>query len=84
MIYATVVALVIKNPSADAGAIRDVSFVPGSGRSRGGGRGSPPQYSCLGNPVDRGAWRPQSAGPQNQTPVTARACAQQRAARLSR
>ena len=31
--------------------------ISGSGRSPGGGNGNPPQYSCLGNPVDRGAWR---------------------------
>ena len=35
----------------------DVSSIPGSGRSLGGGNGSPLQYSCLGNPMDRGAWR---------------------------
>ena len=34
----------------------DVSSVPGSGRSPGEGNGSPLQYSCLGNPMDRGAW----------------------------
>ena len=42
---------VIKNPSTDAGDM-------GSGRSPGGGKGNPLQYSCLGNPVDRGAWLP--------------------------
>ena len=35
----------------------DVDLVPGSGRSPGGGQGNPLQYSCLGNPMDRGAWR---------------------------
>ena len=34
----------------------DSSSTPGSGRSPGGGRGNPRQYSCLGNPMDRGAW----------------------------
>ena len=34
----------------------DLGSIPGSGRSRGGGNGNPLQYSCLGNPMDRGAW----------------------------
>ena len=49
-------ALVVKNPPASAGHIRDGGSVPGSGRSRGGGHGNPLHYSCLGNPMDRGAW----------------------------
>ena len=48
---------VVKNPPANAGDARDVSWIPGSGRSPGGGNGNPLQYSCLGNPMDRGAWR---------------------------
>ena len=44
---------VVKNPPANAG---DVGSVPGLGRSPGGGNGNPLQYSCLGNPLDRGAW----------------------------
>ena len=40
-----------------AGAIGDVGSIPGSGRSPGGGHGNPLQYSCLENPMDRGAWR---------------------------
>ena len=48
---------VVKNPSSDAGDSREVSSVPGWGRSPGGGNGSPLRYSCLGNPMDRGAWR---------------------------
>ena len=44
----------VKNPPANAG---DVGSVPGSGRSPGGGRGNPLQYSCQDNPTDRGAWR---------------------------
>ena len=47
--------LVVKNPSANAGDVRDSSLVPGSGRSP-GGHGNPLQYSCLGNLMDRGAW----------------------------
>ena len=44
---------VVKNPPASAG---DVGSIPGSGRSPGGGNGNPLQYSCLRNPVGRGAW----------------------------
>ena len=43
-------ALAVKNPPANAGDIRDVGLVPGSGRSPGGGHGNPLQYSCLKNP----------------------------------
>ena len=43
----------IKNLPANAG---DVGSVPGSGRSPGGGNGNPVGYSCLENPMDRGAW----------------------------
>ena len=46
---------VVKNPPADAGDVRDVGLIPGLGRSPGGGHGSPCQYSCLENPMDRGA-----------------------------
>ena len=49
-------ALVVKNPPANAGDKRDASLTPGSGRSPGGGHGKPLQYSCLENPMDRGAW----------------------------
>ena len=50
------VALVVKNLHANAGDIRDMGSVPGSGRSPGGGHGNLPQYSYLKNPMDRGAW----------------------------
>ena len=43
----------VKNPSANAG---DMSLIPGLGRSPGEGNGNPLQYSCLENPMDRGAW----------------------------
>ena len=46
---------VVKNSSANARDIRDSSSIPGSGRSLGGGHGSPFQYSCLENPLDRGS-----------------------------
>ena len=48
--------LVVKNPPANAGDIRDVGSVPGLGSSPGAGNGSSLQCSCLGNPMDRGAW----------------------------
>ena len=47
---------VVKNLPADAEDVRDAGSVPGSGRSPGGGHGNPLQYSCLENPMDRGAW----------------------------
>ena len=49
-------ALVVKNLPASAGDIRDVGSIPVSGRSPGGGRGNPLQYSCLENPTDGGTW----------------------------
>ena len=52
------VVLVVKNPPATAGDIQDVGSIPGLGRSSGGGRGNPLQYSFLENPMDRGAWWP--------------------------
>ena len=51
------VALVVKNPPANAGGLRDVGLIPGSGRSPGGGHGNSLQYSFLENPISRGAWR---------------------------
>ena len=50
------VALMVKNPPINAGDIRDAGSIPGLGRSP-GGYGNPLQYSCLENPMDRGAWR---------------------------
>ena len=49
-------ALVLKDPPADARDLRDTGSIPGSGRSPREGRGIPLQYSCLGNSMDRGAW----------------------------
>ena len=46
----------VKNLPANAGDIRDAGLIPGSGRSPRGGHGSPLQYSCLENPLDRGPW----------------------------
>ena len=45
-----------KNQPANTGAKRDASSVPVSGRSPGGGYGNPLQYSCRGNPMNRGGW----------------------------
>ena len=49
-------ALVVKNPSANAEDIRDVGSISGSGRPPGEGHGNTLQYSCLENPMDLGAW----------------------------
>ena len=46
----------VKNPTANAGDIRDTGLIPGSGRSPGEGKGNPLQYSCLENPKHRGTW----------------------------
>jgi len=51
------VALELRNPPANAGDLRDTDSIPGSGRSPGEGNGNPLQYSCLENPMDRGAWQ---------------------------
>jgi len=50
------VALVVKNPPANTRDVRDMGLIPGSGRSPGGGHDNPLQYSCLENPMDKGAW----------------------------
>ena len=57
MVGASQGALVVKNPPSNARDIRDTSSIPGLGRSSGGGRGNTLQYSCLENPMDRGAWQ---------------------------
>ena len=49
------IKLVIKNLPDNAGGIKDMGSNPGSGRSPGGGHDNPLQYSCLENPMDRGA-----------------------------
>ena len=54
---ASQVALVVKNPPANAAHIRDASLIPESGRSPDTGHGNPLQYSCVDNYLDRGAWR---------------------------
>ena len=55
IIMASPVVLVVKNPSANGGDIRDTGPIPWSGRSPGGGHGKPLLYSCLENPINRGA-----------------------------
>ena len=47
----------VKDPLADAGNVRNTGLIPGWGRSPGEGNGNPLQYSCLGNPMGRGAWQ---------------------------
>ena len=46
---------VVKNLPVNSGDAGDAGLIPGSGRSPGGGNGNPLQYSCLENPMDRGA-----------------------------
>ena len=47
----------VKNPPANSEDIRDGGSIPGLGRSPRKGNGNPLQYSCLENPMDRGAWQ---------------------------
>ena len=54
---ASQLVLVVKILPANAGYIRDAGSTPGLGRCPGGGHSHPLQYSCLENPLDRGAWR---------------------------
>ena len=54
---ASLMAQWVKNLPANAGDAGDLGLIPALGRSPGGGNGNPFQYSCLGNPVDRGAWQ---------------------------
>ena len=51
------VELLVKNPPANAGDIKEAGLIPGSGRSPGEGNGNPLQYFSLENPMDRGAWQ---------------------------
>ena len=55
--WASQLMLVLKNLPDNPEEVRDVGSIPGLRRSPGGGHGNPFQYSCLENPVDRGAWR---------------------------
>ena len=49
--------IVVKNLNANAGDAGNKGLIPGAGKSPGGGHGSPLQYSCLENPIDRGVWQ---------------------------
>ena len=51
------VALMVKDPPANAWDVKDAGLIPGLGRSPGGEHGNPLQYPCLDNPMDRGTWR---------------------------
>ena len=67
--------LVIKSPPANAGDLREAGLIPGLGRSLGRGHGSPLQFSCLENPMDRGAWGATVHGvAQSQTRLSDLAC----------
>ena len=54
--WASQVALMVKNLPANAGDTRDMGSIPGLRISNGGGHGNQLQYSCLKNPMGRGAW----------------------------
>ena len=60
---------VVKNLPASA---RDAGSMPGWGRSPGGGNGNPLQYSCLGNPMDRGDWQATVQGVAKESKTTER------------
>ena len=64
LLRASQFAIVVKNPPANAGDIRDTGLIPGSGRSSGGGDGNPLEYSCLENLMDREAWQATVQGSQ--------------------
>ena len=55
LVGASQVVLVVNNPLANTGEVRDTGSIPGSGTSPGEGNGNPLQYSCQENPMDRGA-----------------------------
>ena len=62
----------IKNLPANVGDTGEAGSIPGSGRSPGGGDGNPLQYSCLGNPMDRGAWQAIGRGGHKESDTTER------------
>ena len=57
LVSASQVTLVIKNPPANSGDVRDTGSIPGSGSSPGEKQGNPLQYTCLENSMDSGAWQ---------------------------
>ena len=60
----------IKNLPGNAGDVRDECLIPGLGRSPGGGHGNPLQYSCLENPMDKGAWQATVHGGHKESDTT--------------
>ena len=64
------VALLLKDLPARAGDAGVTGSIPGSGRSHGGGHGNPLQYSCLENPMDRGAWQVTVHGGRKESDTT--------------
>ena len=60
----------VKNPPANAGDARDMGLIPESGRSPGEGNGNLLQYSCLENPMDRGAWQATVHGGHKELDIT--------------
>ena len=62
---------VVKYLPANAGDARDMGSIPGSGRSPGERNGNPLQYSCLANPMDRGAWQAIVHGVTEESNMTA-------------
>ena len=61
---------VVKNLPPSTGDTGDVGSIPGSGRSPGRGNGNPLQYSCLENPINRGAWRATVLGGHKESDMT--------------
>ena len=61
---------VVKNPPANAGDAADAGSIPGSGRSPGEGNDNPLQHSCLGNSMDREAWRVTVHGVAKESDIT--------------
>ena len=61
---------IVKNPPANAKDAGDTGSTPGSGRAPGEGNGSPLQYSCLGNLMDRGAWQATVYGVAKESDMT--------------
>ena len=67
---------VVKNPPANAG---NTDSIPDLGRFPGEGNGNPPQYSCLGNPMDRGAWQAIAHSvAKSQIQLSSQACTQEK------
>ena len=78
-------ALAVKNLPANTGDRRDTGSIPGLGRFPGGGHGNPVQYSCLGNLMDRGAWRARVHGvAQSQTRLKRLSSSSSSSSRMSR